>query len=159
MVLLFSVAELVVWLVFLLILYYVFKRVFKEFADEEKQKKNLGGTFSFKVYEKPKVAWETPGDDGAKGKYSCSIPTDVEEIELLITEKNGNISADVYSIKHRGGLHEKTIFFDSIDKNNIYKVTIPPDAGEVNLIIKEIDHKISVEIESVKMKEQHQENK
>lgn len=149
MVLLFSVAELVVWLVFFLVLYYLVKGVFKEFADEERRKKNSGGTLSFRVYEKPKVAWEKPGDDGAKGKYSCSIPKDVEEIELLITEKDGNISADVYSIKHRGNLHEKTIFFDSIDKNNIYKVTIPPDAEAVNLIIKETDHKISVELESI----------
>ena len=152
MVLLFSAAELIVWLVFFLILYCVIKGVIKEF-EEEKRKKNSGGKITFRVYDKPKVAWETPDDDGAKGKYSCTIPKDVEEIELLITEEDGNISADVYSIKHRGNLHEKTIFFDHVDQNNIYKVTIPPDAGEVNLIIKETDHKISVEVESVEKKD------
>ena len=152
MVLLFSVAELVVWLVFFLIIIYVFKGVKKEF-EEEKRKKNSGGKITFRVYEKPKVDWKSPGDVGVKGKYSCTIPKDVEEIELLITEEDGNIFADVYSIKHRGNLHEKTIFFDHVDQNNIYKVTIPPDAGAVNLIIKETDHKISVEVESVEKKD------
>ena len=153
MVLLFSVAECVVWFVFFLVLYVVFKMANNEVAEEERRKKNSGGTLSFTVYDKPKVEWETPNDDGDKGKCSCSIPKDVEEIELLITEKDGHISADVYSITHRGGFHEKTIFFDHVDPNNIYKVTIPPDAGEVNLIIKETDHKISVEVESVEKKE------
>lgn len=153
MVLLFSVAECVVWFVFFLVLYVVFKMAYNEVAEEERRKKNSGGTLSFTVYDKPKVDWEAPGDDGEIGKYSSSVPKDVEEIELLITEKDGHISADVYSITHRGGFHEKTIFFDHVDPNNIYKVTIPPDAGEVNLIIKETDHKISVEVESVEKKE------
>lgn len=160
MMLLFSVLGLFAWFVFFIVLFWVFIRLI---ADEGKSKANNSsekkpGTLSFRVYEKPKVAWETSKDDETKGNYSCSIPKDVEEIELLITEKDGKISADVYSIKHRGNLHEKTMFFDNIDKKNIYKVTIPPDAGEVNLIIKEADHKISVEVESVEMKEQHQEN-
>jgi hypothetical protein len=150
MVLLFSAAELVVWLVFFLVIVYVFKSAIKKSAEEQQRKKDSSGTITFRVYEKPKVDWETPGDDGAKGKYSCTIPKDVEEIELLITEEDGNISADVYSLKHRGNLHEKTIFFDHVDQKNIYKVTVPPGAGAVNLIIKETDHKISVEMESVK---------
>lgn len=153
MVLLFSVAECVVWFVFFLVLYVVFKMANNEVAEEERRKKNSGGTLSFTVYDKPKVDWEAPGDDGEIGKYSSSVPKDVEEIELLITEKDGHISADVYSITHRGGFHEKTIFFDHVDPNNIYKVTIPPDAGEVNLIIKATDHKISVEVESVEKKD------
>lgn len=158
MVLLFSVAECVVWFVFFLVLYVVFKMANNEVAEEERRKKNSGGTLSFTVYDKPKVDWEAPGDDGEIGKYSSSVPKDVEEIELLITEKDGHISADVYSITHRGGFHEKTIFFDHVDLNNIYKVTIPPDAGEVNLIIKATDHKISVEVESVEKREEASEN-
>lgn len=158
MVLLFSVAECVVWFVFFLVLYVVFKMANNEVAEEERRKKNSGGTLSFTVYDKPKVDWEAPGDDGEIGKYSSSVPKDVEEIELLITEKDGHISADVYSITHRGGFHEKTIFFDHVDPNNIYKVTIPPDAGEVNLIIKATDHKISVEVESVEKREEASEN-
>ena len=158
MVLLFSVAECVVWFVFFLVLYVVFKMAYNEVAEEERRKKNSGGTLSFTVYDKPKVDWEAPGDDGGIGKYSSTVPKDVEEIELLITEKDGHISADVYSITHRGGFHEKTIFFEHVDPNNIYKVTIPPDAGEVNLIIKETDHKISVEVESVEKKEESSEN-
>ena len=153
MVLLFSVAECVVWFVFFLVLYVVFKMAYNEVAEEERRKKNSGGTLSFTVYDKPKVDWEAPGDDGEIGKYSSSVPKDVEEIELLITEKDGHISADVYSITHRGGFHEKTIFFEHVDPNDIYKVTIPPDAGEVNLIIKATDHKISVEVESVEKRE------
>lgn len=153
MVLLFSVAECVVWFVFFLVLYVVFKMANNEVAEEERRKKNSGGTLSFTVYDKPKVEWETPNDDGDKDKCSCSIPKDVEEIELLIIEKDGHISADVYSITHRGGFHEKTIFFEHVDPNDIYKVTIPPDAGEVNLIIKATDHKISVEVESVEKRE------
>ena len=153
MVLLFSVAECVVWFVFFLVLYVVFKMAYNEVAEEERRKKNSGGTLSFTVYEKPKVDWEAPGDDGGIGKYSSSVPKDVEEIELLIIEKDGHISADVYSITHRGGFHEKTIFFEHVDPNDIYKVTIPPDAGEVNLIIKATDHKISVEVESVEKRE------
>lgn len=159
MVLLFSAAGFVVWSVFFLILYVILKMTQKEIDREEKRRKpsgNISETFSFRVYEKPEVTWETHGDKGTKGNYSCSIPTDVEEIELLITEKDGHISADVYSIKHRGNLHEKTIFFDKVDENNIYKVTIPPDASAVNLIIKETDHKISVELESVEKKENQQ---
>lgn len=153
MVLLFSVTEFVVLLFFFFVLFWIFKKIAE--GDKEKAQNSSGNnprTFSFRVYEKSKVAWETPGDDGAIGKYSSTIPKDVEEIELLITEKDGHISADVYSIKHRGNLHEKTIFFDNVDKNNIYKVAIPPDAGAVNLIIKETDHKISVEVESVEKK-------
>ena len=153
MVLLFSVAECVVWFVFFLVLYVVFKMAYNEVAEEERRKKNSGGTLSFTVYDKPKVDWEAPGDDGGIGKYSSTVPKDVEEIELLITEKDGHISADVYSITHRGGFHEKTIFFEHVDPNNIYKVTIPPDAGVVTLIIKETDHKISVEVESVEKKD------
>ena len=153
MVLLFSAAGFVVWFVFFLVLYVVFKMAYNEVAEEERRKKNSGGTLSFTVYDKPKVDWEAPGDDGGIGKYSSTVPKDVEEIELLITEKDGHISADVYSITHRGGFHEKTIFFEHVDPNNIYKVTIPPDAGEVNLIIKETDHKISVEVESVEKKD------
>lgn len=153
MVLLFSVAGFVAWLIFFIVLFWIFWIIIKENKPKASDSSGkIPGTRSFRVYEKPKVAWNRLGDNGAKGRYSCSIPTDVEEIELLITEKDGNISADVYSIKHRGDLHEKTIFFESIDKNNIYKVTIPPDAGAVNLIIKETDHKISVEVESVKKK-------
>ena len=154
MVLLFSVAELFVWLIFTIGLLWFFSTIAKD--DKSKASESSGnnsGTFSFRVYEKPEVTWETHSDKGTKGNYSCSIPTDVEEIELLITEKDGHISADVYSIKHRGNLHEKTIFFDEVDENNIYKVTIPPDAGEVTLNIKETDHKISVELESVEKKE------
>ena len=158
MVLLFSVAECVVWFVFFLVLYVVFKMAYNEVAEEERRKKNSGGTLSFTVYDKPKVDWEAPGDDGGIGKYSSTVPKDVEEIELLITEKDGHIFADVYSITHKGNLHEKTIFFDHVDPNNIYKVTIPPDAGEVNLIIKATDHKISVEVESVEKKEEYSEN-
>ena len=153
MVLLFSVAELFVWLVFFMVLFWLFGKIAQ--GGNSKTKSSSGknsGTFSFTVYEKPKVDWEAPGDDGGIGKYSSTVPKDVEEIELLITEKDGHISADVYSITHRGGFHEKTTFFDHVDRNSIYKVTIPPDAGEVNLIIKETDHKISVEVESVKKK-------
>ena len=151
---LFSVAELFVWLIFTIGLLWFFSTIAKDDKSKANESSgNISGTFSFRVYEKPEVTWETPGDKGTKGNYSCSIPTDVEEIELLITEKDGHISADVYSIKHRGNLHEKTIFFDKVDENNIYKVTIPPDAGEVTLNIKETDHKISVELESVEKKE------
>lgn len=153
MVLLFSAAGFIAWLVFFIVLFWFFRAIAK--GDESKINDSSGKipeTLSFRVYDKPKVAWETLGEDGGKGNYSCSIPKDVEEIELLITEKDGHISADVYSIKHRGNLHEKTIFFDHVDQNDIYKVTIPPDAGEVNLIIKETDHKISVEVESVEKK-------
>ena len=60
---------------------------------------------------------------------------------------------NIHSVCERGGFHEKTIFFEHVDPNNIYKVTIPPDAGVVTLIIKETDHKISVEVESVEKKE------
>ncbi len=154
MVLLFSVTEFVVLLFFFFfVLFWIFKKIAE--GDKEKAKNSSGNnpkTFSFRVYEKPKVDWEAPSDDGAIGKYSSTVPKDVEEIELLITEKDGHIFADVYSITHRGNLHEKTIFFDHVDPNNIYKVTIPPDVGAVNLIIKETDHKISVEVESVKKK-------
>lgn len=153
MVLLFSAAGFVVWFVFFLVLYVVFKMAYNEVAEEERRKKNSGGTLSFTVYDKPKVDWKAPGDDGGIGKYSSTVPKDVEEIELLITEKDGHISADVYSITHRGGFHEKTIFFEHVDPNNIYKVTIPPDAGAVTLIIKATDHKISVEVESVEKKD------
>lgn len=153
MVLLFSAAGFVAWFVFFLVLYVVFKMAYNEVAEEERRKKNSSGTLSFTVYDKPKVDWEAPGDDGGIGKYSSSVPKDVEEIELLIIEKDGHISADVYSITHRGGFHEKTIFFEHVDPNDIYKVTIPPDAGEVNLIIKATDHKISVEVESVEKRE------
>ena len=154
MVLLFSVAGLFAWFVFFMVLFWLFGKIAK--GGDSKSQNSSGknsGTLSFTVYDKPKVEWETPNDDGDNSKCSCSIPKDVEEIELLITEKDGNISADVYSIKHRGNFHEKTIFFEHVDPNNIYKVTIPPDAGEVNLIIKETDHKISVEVESVEKKE------
>ncbi len=153
MVLLFSVAELFVWFVFFMVLFWLFGKIAK--GGDSKSQNSSGknsGTLSFTVYDKPKVDWEAPGDDGGIGKYSSTVPKDVEEIELLITEKDGHISADVYSIKHRGNLHEKTIFFEHVDQNNIYKVTIPPDAGAVNLIIKETDHKISVEVESVEKK-------
>ena len=153
MVLLFSAAELFVWFVIIMVLFWLFWKIAK--SGNSKTNDSRGKepvTLSFTVYEKPKVEWEAPGDDGGIGKYSSTIPKDVEEIELLITEKDGHISADVYSITHRGNLHEKTIFFDNVDKNDIYKVTIPPDAGTVNLIIKETDHKISVEVESVEKK-------
>lgn len=159
MVMLFSVAGLFAWFVFFMVLFWLFGKIAK--GGDSKSQNSSGknsGTLSFTVYEKPKVDWEAPGDDGGIGKYSSSVPKDVEEIELLITEKDGHISADVYSITHRGGFHEKTIFFDHVDPNNIYKVTIPPDAGEVNLIIKETDHKISVEVESVEKREEASEN-
>ena len=154
MVMLFSVAELFVWFVFFMVLFWLIVKIAK--SGDSKSQNSSGknsGTLSFTVYDKPKVDWEAPGDDGGIGKYSSTVPKDVEEIELLITEKDGHISADVYSITHRGGFHEKTIFFDHVDPNDIYKVTIPPDAGEVNLIIKETDHKISVEVESVEKKD------
>ena len=151
---LFSVAELFVWFVFFMVLFWLIVKIAK--SGDSKSQNSSGknsGTLSFTVYDKPKVDWEAPGDDGGIGKYSSTVPKDVEEIELLITEKDGHISADVYSITHRGGFHEKTIFFEHVDPNDIYKVTIPPDAGEVNLIIKETDHKISVEVESVEKKD------
>ena len=154
MVMLFSVAELFVWFVFFMVLFWLIVKIAK--SGDSKSQNSSGknsGTLSFTVYDKPKVDWEAPGDDGGIGKYSSTVPKDVEEIELLITEKDGHISADVYSITHRGGFHEKTIFFEHVDPNDIYKVTIPPDAGEVNLIIKETDHKISLEVESVEKKE------
>ena len=154
MVMLFSVAELFVWFVFFMVLFWLIVKIAK--SGDSKSQNSSGknsGTLSFTVYDKPKVDWEAPGDDGGIGKYSSTVPKDVEEIELLITEKDGHISADVYSITHRGGFHEKTIFFEHVDPNDIYKVTIPPDAGEVNLIIKETDHKISVEVESVEKKD------
>ena len=151
---LFSVAELFVWFVFFMVLFWLIVKIAK--SGDSKSQNSSGknsGTLSFTVYDKPKVDWEAPGDDGGIGKYSSTVPKDVEEIELLITEKDGHISADVYSITHRGGFHEKTIFFEHVDPNDIYKVTIPPDAGEVNLIIKATDHKISVEVESVEKKD------
>ena len=152
MVLLFSVAEFVVWFVFLLVLYVVFKMAYNEVAEEERRKKNSGGTLSFRVYEKPKVAWETPKDDEEKRKCSTSIPSNVEKLNLVVTEGDNGLSVDIQSVKTRDSRSE-IVFIDNVDEKNLYSVTIPPDAGEVTLIIKETDHKISVEVESVEKKE------
>ena len=152
MVLLFSVAELIVWLVFFLVIVFVYKVAIKKSAEEEKRKKDSGGTITFRVYEKPKVTFETAKDEGERDRYSTSIPSNVEEISLVITEKDGKILADVQSVKVRGELSDRIVFLDNVDEQNLYTVTIPPDAGEVNLIIKETDHKISVEVKSVEKK-------
>ena len=152
MVLLFSVAEFVVWFVFFLVLYVVFKMAYNEVAEEERRKKNSGGTLSFRIYEKPKVQWEAPKGDEEKRKCSTSIPSNVEKINLVITEGDNGLSVDIQSVKTRDSRSE-IVFIDNVDEKNLYSVTIPPDAGEVNLIIKETDHKISVEVESVEKKE------
>lgn len=152
MVLLFSVAEFVVWFVFLLVLYVVFKMAYNEVAEEERRKKNSGGTLSFRIYEKPKVQWEAPKGDEEKRKCSTSIPSNVEKLNLVVTEGDNGLSVDIQSVKTRDSRSE-IVFIDNVDEKNLYSVTIPPDAGEVNLIIKETDHKISVEVESVEKKE------
>lgn len=152
MVLLFSAAGFVVLFVFFLVLYVVFKMAYNEVAEEERRKKNSGGTLSFRVYEKPKVAWETPKDDEEKRKCSTSIPSNVEKLNLVITEGDNGLSVDIQSVKTRDS-HSEIVFIDNVDEKNLYPVTIPPDAGEVTLIIKETDHKISVEVESVEKKE------
>ena len=149
MVLLFSVAGLFVWLVFFLVVVYVFKSVIKKSAEEQQRKTDSGGTITFRVYEKPKVTLETAKEEGERDRYSTSVPSNVEEITLVITEKDGKILADVQSVKVRGELSDRIVFIDDVDEQNLYTVTIPPDAGAVNLIIKETDHKISVEVESV----------
>ena len=108
--------------------------------------------FSFRVYEKPKVQWETPKDDEEKRKCSTSIPSNVEKLNLVVTEGDNGLSVDIQSVKTRD-THSEIVFIDNVDEKDLYSVTIPPDAGEVNLIIKETDHKISVEVESVEKKE------
>ena len=152
MVLLFSVAEFVVWFVFFLVLYVVFKMAYNEVAEEERRKKNSGGTLSFRIYEKPKVQWEAPKGDEEKRKCYTSIPSNVEKLNLVVTEGDNGLSVDIQSVKTRDSRSE-IVFIDNVDEKNLYSVTIPPDAGEVNLIIKETDHKISVEVESVEKKE------
>ena len=154
MVLLFSAAGFVVLFVFFLVLYVVFKMAYNEVAEEERRKKNSGGTLSFRVYEKPKVAWETPKDDEEKRKCSTSIPSNVEKLNFVITEGDNGLSVDIQSVKTRDS-HSEIVFIDNVDEKNLYPVTIPPDVGSLNLIIKETDHKISVEVESVEKKEEH----
>ena len=110
MVLLFNVAELVVWLVFFLIVYCVIKGVIKEIPEEKERKKNSGGTITFRVYEKPKVTFEIAKDEGERDKYSTTIPSNVEEISLVVTKKDGKILADVQSVKVRGELSERIVF-------------------------------------------------
>ena len=156
MVLLFNAVEFVVWSVFFLIIFVVLKVIFKKTAELDKRETNnssekIPGTLTFRVYEKPKITTESFKDD--KKKCSTSISSNVEEINLVITEGDNGLSVDIQSVKYRGSNSEKIVFLDNIDENKLYPVTIPPDAGEVNLIIKETDHKISVEIESVKKKE------
>lgn len=157
MVLLFSVAEFVVWFVFFIVLLVVFKKAYNEVAEEERRKKNSGGTLSFRVYEKPKVTWVTPKDDEEERKCSASIPSNVEKLNLVVTEGDNGLSVEIQSVKTRDS-HSEIVFIDNVDEKNLYSVTIPPDAGEVNLIIKETDHKISVEVESVEQKEEYSEN-
>ena len=154
MVLLFSAAGFVVLFVFFLVLYVVFKMAYNEVAEEERRKKNSGGTLSFRVYEKPKVAWETPKDDEEKRKCSTSIPSNVEKLNFVITEGDNGLSVDIQSVITRDS-HSEIVFIDNVDEKNLYPVTIPPDVGSLNLIIKETDHKISVEVESVEKKEEH----
>ena len=154
MVLLFSVVGLFAWFVFFMVLFWI---VISLIAKDDKPKTNDSSEmnpaiFSFRVYEKPKVQWETPKDDEEKRKCSTSIPSNVEKINLVITEGDNGLSVDIQSVKTRDS-HSEIVFIDNVDEKNLYSVTIPPDAGEVNLIIKETDHKISVEVESVEKKD------
>ena len=152
--LLFSVVGLFAWFVFFMVLFWI---VISLIAKDDKPKTNDSSEmnpaiFSFRVYEKPKVQWETPKDDEEKRKCSTTIPSNVEKINLVITEGDNGLSVDIQSVVTRDS-HSEIVFIDNVDEKNLYSVTIPPDAGEVNLIIKETDHKISVEVESVEKKD------
>ena len=152
MVLLFSAAGFIAWLVFFSVLFWFFRAIAKgDKANTNDSSEKNPAFFSFRVYEKPKVTWETPKDDEEKRKCSTSIPSNVEKINLVITEGDNGLSVDIQSVKTRDS-HSEIVFIDNVDEKNLYSVTIPPDAGEVNLIIKETDHKISVEVESVEKK-------
>ena len=153
MVLLFSAAGLFAWFVFFMVLFWIVNII----AKGDKPKTNDSSEmepamFSFRVYEKPKVAWETPKDDEEKRKCSTSIPSNVEKINLVVKEGDNGLSVDIQSVITRD-THSEIVFIDNVDEKDLYSVTIPPDAGEVNLIIKETDHKISVEVESVEKKD------
>lgn len=153
MVLLFSAAGFVAWFVFFMVLFWIVSII----AKSDKPKSNDSSEknpsiFSFRVYEKPKVTWETPKDDEEERKCSASIPSNVEKLNLVVTEGDNGLSVDIQSVKTRDS-HSEIVFIDNVDEKNLYSVTIPPDAGAVTLIIKETDHKISVEVESVEKKE------
>lgn len=153
MVLLFSAAGLFAWFVFFMVLFWIVSIIAK--GDKPKtndSSKMEPAMFSFRVYEKPKVQWETPKDDEEKRKCSTSIPSNVEKINLVVKEGDNGLSVDIQSVITRDS-HSEIVFIDNVDEKNLYPVTIPPDAGEVNLIIKATDHKISVEVESVEKKE------
>lgn len=153
MVLLFSAAGLFAWFVFFMVLFWIVNIIAKGDKPKSNNSSEMNSAiFYFRVYEKPKVRWETPKDDEEKRKCSTSIPSNVEKINLVITEGDNGLSVDIQSVKTRD-THSEIVFIDNVDEKDLYSVTIPPDAGEVNLIIKETDHKISVEVESVEKKE------
>lgn len=152
MVLLFSAAGFVAWLIFFIVLFWIFGIITKDNKPKANDSNGkIPETLTFRVYEKPKITTESFEDD--KKKCSTSISSNVEEINLVITEGDNGLSVDIQSVKYRGSNSGKIVFLDNIDEKNLYPVTIPPDAGEINLIIKKTDHKISVEMESVKKKE------
>lgn len=155
MVLLFSAAGFFAWFIFFMVLFWIVSLIAKGDKPKTDDSSEMNpAIFSFRVYEKPKVAWETPKDDEEKRKCSTSIPSNVEKLNLVITEGDNGLSVDIQSVVTRDS-HSEIVFIDNVDEKNLYPVTIPPDAGEVTLIIKETDQKISVEVESVEKKEEH----
>lgn len=121
-------------------------------SQEEKPKNpSPSGTIIIPVksIETPKLSWEASEENGVDEGGSIALPsTDVEEINLWITEKDHVVTAKLASVRMRSEHHEKIVLIENVNKEDIYTVLIPPGTKDIKLNIKEKDHKITVELES-----------
>ena len=163
MVLLFNIYGFVLLIGIVLFVVFI-SAIIKEEPKPNNSNEKLG-PITLLVHEKPKISMESSKDGEGKDNYSLSIPSSIEEIVLNVTEKDHDISVELESVKRREtyiGQTEPHDILVILKENGVEEsqfVTIPSDTEEFNFLIREKDHKISVEVESVKMKEQHQENK
>lgn len=128
--------------------------LFSLIPGKDKKPKNPSPTGTIKIpvksIETPKLSWEASEENGVDEGGSISLPsTDVEEINLWITEKDHVITAKLASVRMKSEHHEKIVLIENVNKDDIYTVPIPPGTKDIKLNIKEKDHKISVELESV----------
>ena len=120
--------------------------------DVELNSKCSGETITIPliVHETPKLSWEASRDNEVLEGGSISIPSsDIEEMNLLITNIDGVLTAKLESVRMRSQNHKKIVLLENANQEDIYTVPVPLGTKDLTFIIKETDNKISLELESV----------
>lgn len=152
-----SIENIIVFAFLIGLMIWVFRAITQDDTPNSRHSNGKGSeTITLLVHEKPRISLKSSRDEGGKDNYSLSIPSSIEEIVLNVTEKDHDLSVELESVKRRETYigqtepHDIWVILKENGKEESQLVTIPPSTEEFNFLIREKDHKISVEVESLK---------